>query len=67
MIYKMHTIQFVSNVNLIQIRLMKVIYNMKNILIQEFQYYVESQLSMISENFESIFDLEYQGEIYFQQ
>jgi predicted secreted acid phosphatase len=38
MIHKMPPIQFVSNVNLIQMKLMKVIYNLKNTMIQEFQY-----------------------------
>jgi hypothetical protein len=41
---KMSTIQFVSNVNLIQMWLMKVIYKMKNILIQEFPYSLELKL-----------------------
>jgi hypothetical protein len=44
MIYKMLPIQFVSSVNLIQMWLMKVIYNMKNILNKEFQHYLESKL-----------------------
>jgi hypothetical protein len=35
---------------------------MKNILIQEFQYSLQSQLQMISKNFESICDREYQSE-----
>jgi hypothetical protein len=41
---RMHTIQFVSSVHLIQMWLMKVIHNMKNILIQEFQHSLESRL-----------------------
>jgi hypothetical protein len=44
---KMHMIQSVSIVNWIQIKLMKVIDNMNNILNQEFQRYLELQLSMI--------------------
>jgi hypothetical protein len=41
---KMLPIQFVSIVNLIQMKLMKAIYNLKNILIQEFQHFLESKL-----------------------
>jgi hypothetical protein len=41
---KMFSIQFVSIVNLIQIQLMKVSHNMKNIPIREFQHSLESKL-----------------------
>jgi hypothetical protein len=41
---KMFPIQFASNVNLIQMWLMKVICNMKNVSIQEFQHSLESKL-----------------------
>jgi hypothetical protein len=37
-------IQFVSKLNLIQMKLMKVIYMMKNMMNKEFQHFVESQL-----------------------
>jgi hypothetical protein len=43
-IVKMHTIQFVVIVNLIQVKWMKVIYTMKNMLNQEFEHCMESQL-----------------------
>jgi hypothetical protein len=43
MMMKMQMIQFVSIVNLIQMKLMKVIHNMKNIPNKEFQHCVESQ------------------------
>jgi hypothetical protein len=41
---KMHLIQFVSIVNLIQMKLMKLIYNMKNITNKECQHTMEFQL-----------------------
>jgi hypothetical protein len=44
MIYKMLPIQFVSNINLIQMWLMKVTYKMKNTPIQELQHSLESKL-----------------------
>jgi hypothetical protein len=44
MIDEMLPIQFGSSVNLIQMWLMKVIYILKNILIQEFQHSLESRL-----------------------
>jgi hypothetical protein len=44
---KMLAIQFVSSVNLIQMKLMKVLYNMKNILIQQFQQSLELRLSEV--------------------
>jgi hypothetical protein len=44
MILKMHIIQFVSIVNWIQMKLMKVIHNVKNILNKEFQHWMESKL-----------------------
>jgi hypothetical protein len=59
-------IQFVSSVNLIQMRLMKVIDKMRNISIQKFQYSLQCQLQMISKNFELICDREYQSESHFQ-
>jgi hypothetical protein len=40
---KMHSIQFVLIVNLIQMKWMKVIHNMKNTPIQEFENSLESQ------------------------
>jgi hypothetical protein len=42
---KMHWSQFVLIVNLIQMKLMKVIHTMKNAMNQEFQHRVESQLT----------------------
>jgi hypothetical protein len=39
---KMHLIQFVSSLNLIQMKLMKVIDMAKNIMSKEFQHFVES-------------------------
>jgi hypothetical protein len=39
---KMQTIQFVSIVNPIQMKLMKVIYNLKSSAIQEFEHFLES-------------------------
>jgi hypothetical protein len=41
---KMQMIQFLSNLNLIQMKLMKVIHRMKNMMNKEFQHFVESQL-----------------------
>jgi hypothetical protein len=41
---KMHEIQFESIVNLIQMKLMKVICKMKSMMIKEFQHFVEFQL-----------------------
>jgi hypothetical protein len=41
---KVQMIQFVSIVNLIQMKLIKVIYNMKNMKNQEFQHFSESIL-----------------------
>jgi hypothetical protein len=46
---------------------MKVIHNMKNRMIQEFQYDMKSQLPMISKDCESICDGEQQGESHFQE
>jgi ribosomal protein L30E len=42
--YKMQTIQFGSIVNLIQMKLMKVIHNLKNMNNQEFQHFLELSL-----------------------
>jgi hypothetical protein len=42
---KMHMIQFDSIVNLIQMKLMKVIDIYENMMIQEFQHFVEFQLT----------------------
>jgi hypothetical protein len=53
-------------VSLIQMRLMKVIYKIKNILIQEFQYSSRFQFPMILKNFESMFDEQHQSESHFQ-
>jgi hypothetical protein len=44
MIHKMPPVQFVSNANLIQMKLMKVIYNVKNLPNKEFQRSLESKL-----------------------
>jgi hypothetical protein len=44
MIDEMLPIEFVSNVNLIQMRLMKVISNLKNMLIHELHRCLESRL-----------------------
>jgi hypothetical protein len=44
MILKMHSIQFGLIVNLIQMKSMKVIYNMKNMMNQEFEHCAQSQL-----------------------
>jgi hypothetical protein len=63
---KMFLSQFVSNTNVTQMRLMKVIYTMKNSMIQEFQYSFQFQFLMIPKNFESICDGEYQSENRFQ-
>jgi hypothetical protein len=41
---KMQMIQFVSIVNLIQMKLRKVIHNMKNSMNKEFQHWMESKL-----------------------
>jgi hypothetical protein len=41
---KMHTIQFVLILNLIQMKWMKVIYTLKNMMSQGFQHWMESQL-----------------------
>jgi hypothetical protein len=43
---KMQMIQFVSISNLIQMKLMEVIYRMKNMLNKEFQHFVESKFDM---------------------
>jgi hypothetical protein len=63
---KMHKIQFVSIVNLIQMKLMKMIYNIKNMINQEFQSDLEDELLMILKNFESIYDKQYQSKDHFQ-
>jgi hypothetical protein len=60
---KIQMIQFDSIVNLIQMKLMKVIYIHKNMMIQEFQHVVEFQLSQVMKmkmqmiQFESIVNL----------
>jgi hypothetical protein len=63
MMMKMQMIRFESIVNLIQMKLMKVIYNMRNMMIQEFQHFVELKLmevmniKMLLIQFESIVNL----------
>jgi hypothetical protein len=44
MIRKMFLTQFESIVNLIQMILMKVMYNLRNMMIKEFQHFVELKL-----------------------
>jgi hypothetical protein len=44
MIFEMHLIQFDSIVNLTQMKLMKVMHTMRNMMIQEFQHFAEFQL-----------------------
>jgi hypothetical protein len=44
---KMQMIQFVSRLNLIQMKLMKVTYRMKNMMNKEFQHFVGSQLTEV--------------------
>jgi hypothetical protein len=54
----MQMIQFVSILNLIQMKLMKVICMMKNMMKKEFQHFVESQLieaSFLKNSFDSEF------------
>jgi hypothetical protein len=50
MIVKMHSIQFALVVNLIQMKWMKMIYTKKNMINQEFQHCVESQLIEVYAN-----------------
>jgi hypothetical protein len=60
---KMQIIQFESIVNLIQMKLRKMIHMMKNLMIQEFQYSVELHwiemmtLDMFHVQFESVLKL----------
>jgi hypothetical protein len=44
----MHSIQFVSTMMVIQMKVMQVNGNLKNMMIQEFQHFVESQLTQVS-------------------
>jgi hypothetical protein len=43
----MHRFQSVSAVNQVQMKLLKVIYNLKNMMIQEFQHFAEFQLIQV--------------------
>jgi hypothetical protein len=63
---KMLSIQFESDVNLIQMWLMKVSNKMKNSVIQQFQYHFQVQSLMSSRNFESICHGKHQSECHFQ-
>jgi hypothetical protein len=60
MISEMQMIQFDSAVNLIQMKLMKMIDTHENMMIQEFQYPQELQQWMMMENDELIDDQQYQ-------
>jgi hypothetical protein len=51
---KKHLIQYDSIVNFIQNKLMKVIDNMRNMMMQEFQYFGEFQLIQLMIQFDSI-------------
>jgi hypothetical protein len=53
---KMLLLQFESIVNLIQMKLMKVIHNLRNSLIQEFQYPMKFEDLIMMKNYESIGD-----------
>jgi hypothetical protein len=67
MTMKMQMIQFVSIANLIRTRLIKMIHNVKNMTNKEIQYHMECEFSMISKNYESICDKQYQSKDYSQQ
>jgi hypothetical protein len=66
MTHKMQMIQFELIGNLNEMRLMIINHNMRNMMIQEFQYTVECQYLTMMRNYESIDDQQYQQEHFHQ-